>query len=219
MTHRPIFKQMPSGRMFDLSNPTADQVDFVADVAPALAFISRFDGSCVVKGKPWTVLDHLVVGYDIIYREAGPRMAALWLLHDAHEAYLGDLTSPAASFIAFCAGPSSSGSIKAAIGAAKAKLDCAIFARAGVEPPTVNEAGLLHLFDLSMLVTERNHMMADPWRPWGDLERIAPFRIPGKGKLKPGQPTERMTEFMCRLAKAAPHSRTQLQPAALAAHR
>jgi uncharacterized protein len=229
----PIWKQLPSGRMVDLMDPTPSDIDFSGDVAPALAYLARFDGACTGPLKiagvrdpvtaPWTVLDHSVDGADLLRAEGHPeRMGALFLLHDAHEAFVGDIASPVAAALAATASrefPRKEGYpaghyITCAIGSLKHAWDKAIHAAAGVAMPTPAEAAIIKRHDLRMLVTERNHMMAQPWRSWGPLETMPPLRM--TGRLKPGPAEQRITTFLSRLDAWAPNARPRATPAALA---
>lgn len=81
------------GRAFDLGRPRADDIT-VTDIAHHLALINRFNGATL---RPYSVAEHSLFVAEIAERELGLRdpfglMAAL--LHDAHEAYLGDMTYP-----------------------------------------------------------------------------------------------------------------------------
>ena len=83
--------QTVSGRALDLLTPTPDQID-LGDIAHALAHINRFSGHTL---RPWSVAAHS----RLVMRIAGqrtddPQILLAALLHDAHEAYTGDLTSP-----------------------------------------------------------------------------------------------------------------------------
>jgi hypothetical protein len=220
----PIWKQLPTGRMVDLMAPAAFAVDFAGDVAPALANIARFDGSCAERpGKPWTVLDHLVAGADLLRANGGsPRLALLFLLHDAHEAYLGDITSPVAAALAATANRECPGKpghpaghfVDCAIRSLKASWDCAIWQAALTSPPTQAEAKDIKTHDLRLMMTERNHMMAQPWRNWGPLENLAPLRV-ASGALRPGKPEARITAFLERLDAWAPQARARACPSTL----
>jgi hypothetical protein len=63
------------------------------DVAHHLAQINRFTGAC---RRPYSVAEHSLLVCEIAEREHGlPPIGLLAaLLHDAHEAYIGDLNSP-----------------------------------------------------------------------------------------------------------------------------
>lgn len=97
--------QTHKGRKFDLLNPTADAVD-VDDVAFALARINRFTGHAHTGhelGLGYTVAQHCVLASQAI-RDLCPHdlkgtryedlLALEALVHDAHEAYTGDVSAP-----------------------------------------------------------------------------------------------------------------------------
>jgi hypothetical protein len=232
MMTSPVWKQMPTGRMVDLIDPTPADVDFAGDVAPALSNIARFDGACTGPVKlagikapltmPWTVLDHLVAGADLMRREgASPRLAALFLLHDAHEAYVGDITTPVAGALAAmadCEWPDKPGHpaghfITSAIAALKSAWDRAIWDAAGVPRPDAAELAAIKRHDLRMMITERNHMMAQPWRSWGPVENLPPLRV--TGALSPRPREELITTFLARLDAWAPAARARACPSTL----
>lgn len=79
-----------SGRYFDLTNPDSALVS-IDDIAPALARLCRFTG----HGAFYSVAEHSVrVSYLV------PPEFALWgLMHDAAEAYLGDVSAPLKSLL------------------------------------------------------------------------------------------------------------------------
>jgi len=75
-----------TGRKFSLLNPTADDVD-IEDIAHALSNICRFNGHVM---NFYSVAQHSV----IVSRFVAPENALWGLLHDAHEAYVGDVIRP-----------------------------------------------------------------------------------------------------------------------------
>lgn len=78
--------QTHSGRRFDLLEPRADQVDIV-DIAHALANLCRFNGHVT---RFYSVAQHSVFVSNLV----GPEYAFCGLMHDATEAYVGDMTRP-----------------------------------------------------------------------------------------------------------------------------
>lgn len=86
----PYIKAMyPSGNVIDLLNPTADQIDWW-DIAIALSRIWRFGGG---TDEFYSVAEHsLWVMRRAVMGDA--KLALLALLHDAHEAYTGDIITP-----------------------------------------------------------------------------------------------------------------------------
>ena len=76
---------------FDLKNPTPAMVD-VRDVALGLSRQSRYNGFTI---KYYSVAEHctLVAAY-LMKKFKNPELAMMGLLHDAAEAYVGDLVAP-----------------------------------------------------------------------------------------------------------------------------
>lgn len=83
-----------SGRIVDLVEPDCDQID-IHDIAWSLARIARWNGH-TTGVIPYTVAQHSlwVAGAAQEFSDAEPSVVLHALLHDAHEAYLGDITTP-----------------------------------------------------------------------------------------------------------------------------
>jgi hypothetical protein len=77
---------LPSGKLFDFANPHPDMID-IEDIALALSKDCRFGGFC---DGHYSVAQHSVLGAMQIDEE----FALEFLLHDAAEAYCGDVVSP-----------------------------------------------------------------------------------------------------------------------------
>lgn len=99
-----------SGKMLDLSNPAYEDVD-IDDIAHGLSNICRFNGSCP---RFYSVAEHSILVSMMVPKP----MAAVALLHDAHEAYIGDIVTPVKEII---------GSDR--LSALKARLDDAIWSK------------------------------------------------------------------------------------------
>ncbi len=178
--------QTLSGGAVDLMRPNPETIDFVNDIAPTLAILPRFNGAA----GEWFVADHLVLGVgELVKRYPGNRrLTAWWLLHDAHEAYIGDIITPVARALGLHArahlfdeeGRRAEEYMKSAIARLKHTLDVAIHAAAGIPRPDEGAAKIIAEHDLRMLMTERNHLMAPPPRRWGALENIPPLRTNGR---------------------------------------
>lgn len=92
------------------------------------------------------------------------------LLHDAHEAHLGDIISPVSQAIEFLAGSQVIKQIKTA-------HDCVIFQAAGLPWPLPESWRLvIKAADMVMLSTEKRDLTADG-RKWAGLPRPASFVI------------------------------------------
>jgi hypothetical protein len=77
-----------SGRQFDLFDPASETVH-LPDVAAGLAHTCRFGGHCRTF---YSVAHHsLHVSREV---DGGPRLQLVGLLHDAGEAYVGDVPRP-----------------------------------------------------------------------------------------------------------------------------
>jgi uncharacterized protein len=87
----PFTVQTASGKYFDLSDPYNSPID-IDDIAASLAKTCRFNGHCK---DLYSVAQHSVhVSKLVEERTDDPHLALVALLHDAHEAYTGDITRP-----------------------------------------------------------------------------------------------------------------------------
>lgn len=75
-----------TGKKFYPKDPRPEDV-CIEDIAHALAHINRFGGHLP---EPWTVAQHSLVASSF----APPDLQLEALLHDAHEAYVGDMVKP-----------------------------------------------------------------------------------------------------------------------------
>lgn len=83
--------QTYTGRLIDLANFTEQDVQ-LPDIAHALSLINRFTGH---SKCPYSVAQHSVM----VSRLTHPDHARWGLLHDASEAYLGDVATPLKSLL------------------------------------------------------------------------------------------------------------------------
>jgi hypothetical protein len=194
--------QTASGRAFDLLAPRAEDIDFAADIAGPLARTARFGGH--VPGGAYSVAQHSVIGARCIIRDGWGRDLALhFLLHDAHEAYLGDLTRPlqlalrdAMGEAAGCmlstpaarerAERDAAAALSSALRRLKSGLDRAIFAAAELAPPHSTHEAQIKAWDARMLETERRLFLGDCDRAWDwDDEPPTPVKWPEKARVWP----------------------------------
>lgn len=187
--------QTASGRAVDLIAPKASDIDFEVDVAPALARIARFTGH--VPAGPYSVAQHCVIGADAIMRDTGDRqLAAAFLLHDAHEAYIGDPSRPwqlaIVEYIKAATDGSSSAHLvelafKEGQRRMKHTLDAAIHTAAGVPYPySLAMRTHVRTWDERMLETERRLFLASCPDPWGwDANPPNIIRWPDKARVWP----------------------------------
>lgn len=152
-----------SGRRLDLAAP--HQADILPmDIAWALAQTNRFTGHCL---RPYSVAEHSLLVCHLaehIWRlDVHGLFAAL--MHDAHEAYTGDLSSPA----------------KQAMGEPwrqfEGRIEHTVRSAFGMHNATAMHREAIKLCDLTALATERRDLMpahSAGAEPWPCLEGIEP---------------------------------------------
>lgn len=176
--------QTASGRAFDLLHPDWRQVDFDVDISEALARIARFTGH--VRSGPYSVAQHCVVGADAVFRDTGDReAAAAFLLHDAHEAYVGDIATPIVGTLVDIAreigGEMSAALMRACFRELKSRQDGAVFLAAGAATLKHAHQDIVHRYDIGMLATERAQLLGPSPKPWHRaIEAAAPIRLTGR---------------------------------------
>ena len=82
-----------TGKLIDVNNPDPASID-IEDIAWGLSRMPRFCGHTIAAVPP-SVAQHCIFVSDMILHHTNNREAALvGLLHDASEAYIGDIPSP-----------------------------------------------------------------------------------------------------------------------------
>ena len=149
-----------TGQAFDLAMPRLAQVS-VMDIAWSLSQINRFTGHCI---RPYSVAEHSLLVAEICEREhrldAHGLMAAL--LHDAHEAYTGDLHTPGKQLVGnawFDFERRIEQPVRQALGGVVAH---------GIHRATIKQA------DLQALATERRDLLPRHAAQWDCLRGIEP---------------------------------------------
>lgn len=152
-----------SGRKFDLANPTADMVD-PADIAHSLSMQCRFNGH---TSSFYSVAQHCCLVAELVPAEH--QLAAL--LHDATEAYVGDLVRPLKEGMRNHAHAIGEVCIYALTEERVWQAICQRFDLNHVLPASVKHA------DLVALATEKRDLMPAHPEPWPCLEGIDPHPI------------------------------------------
>jgi hypothetical protein len=146
--------QTITGRAFYPLDPRVDNVDPV-DIAHALAMLCRYGGHV---SSFYSVAEHCV----LMSLAVSPENALWALLHDATEAYMGDLIRP----------------LKRALPAYAEAEDrlmvviCERFGLGPVCPAEVKEA------DNRILRDERDALKSPPPMPWVSLENVPALGVP-----------------------------------------
>lgn len=151
--------QTYSGRMVPLDAPRPQMIA-LGDIAHALARIPRFNGHTTA---PWSVADHSLLVLDLM-PHSDPNVLLAALLHDAHEAYIGDITSPVAAAIR--------GNRDACpIDGLKVLFNVAI-AAAFAFPAEWFHRPEIGIADRLALAIERERVMAPSATPWPNLAEL-----------------------------------------------
>jgi len=153
------YLQTVSGRWLNPFDPDPDQLD-IGDIARALANLCRFGGHSRVF---YSVAQHSVIVSELVEERGGDAEDAFAaLMHDATEAYLGDMPHPLKHRSA----------LGEAFRAAEGDLERAIRARFRIKP----EVPEIKLVDRALLATERRTFSADSWH-WPELEGVEPLDL------------------------------------------
>lgn len=161
--------QTLGGGALDLCDPKPEQICF-RTIARVLSRVPRFGGH--TENGVLSVGQHCLEGASAMRRDGHSEAAQVaFLLHDAHEAYIGDIATPVAQALAAVAkgkhggNELAAGIVKVAISELKRRLDQVIYEAAGVRvmPDT---ALLVHEYDRRMCATEHKHRCAPLPRPY-----------------------------------------------------
>lgn len=213
MTSSGPWLQSASGGVVDILAPSLDGLDPVLDLIEPIARMTRFTGH--VPAGLYSIAQHCVIGCDAAYQQARePLLCAAVLLHDLHEAFLGDIATPVAAAIAVAANRQGGAEewrrgdterhVRAAIRRIKHDIDAVIHAAAGLPwplPQTIAEqvAG----YDLRLLATERAHLLRPAPKPWDPLVEAAEA-LPMRGRIVPWPWPKAAEEYQMRVQRFCP---------------
>lgn len=144
-----------NGGLMDFLTPRIDMID-LRDISIHLSRICRFTGGLRHDSEPYSVAEHLIWCANLASDPAKPYA----LLHDAHEAYIGDMSSPLKALLR----DHSNG-----IGYAEIanKLDSVIYPAFGLQWPVPTRIkDEVKAIDMMALATERRDLMHPSHRLW-----------------------------------------------------
>ena len=149
-----------TGAHFDLQHVAPLSISTL-DIAHALANINRFTGHAM---RPYSVAEHSLLVVEIMerdfgIRQPGPLLAGL--LHDAHEAYTGDLSTPMKDMI----DAASNGAWRRE----EQRIADAVLQRFNILHTSHAHAQAIKRADLMALATERRDLLPTTPEPWAYL--------------------------------------------------
>jgi uncharacterized protein len=180
------YLQTVSGRWVNPFDPDPEQLD-PGDIARALANQCRFGGHSRVF---YSVAQHCVIVSELVEEGGGDAEDAFAaLMHDATEAYLGDMPHPIKH----------RSPLGAAFKEAEAELEAAIRNRFAIKPDVPE----IKRVDRALLATERRAFSEETWH-WPELESVEPLDI----ELIAWPPDEAAAAFERRFAELQAHRGT-----------
>ena len=173
------YLQTVSGRWVNPFDPDPEQLD-AGDIARSLANQCRFGGHCRAF---YSVAQHSVIVSELVEGRGGDAEDAFAaLMHDATEAYLGDMPHPLKHRSA----------LGRAFREAEGHLEQAIRDRFRIRPDVLE----IKRVDRALLASERRAFSAETWH-WPELEGVDPLDI----ELTAWSPDEAEAAFNRRYAE------------------
>ena len=173
------YLQTVSGRFVNPFDPDPEQLD-AGDIARALANVCRFGGHA---RSFYSVAQHSVIVSELVEARGGDADDAFAaLMHDATEAYLGDMPHPIKH----------RSPLGAAFKAAEDHLEAAIRDRFAIraDVPEIKRV------DRALLATERRAFSTEDWH-WPELDGVEPLEL----ELRGWPPDEAVAAFARRYAE------------------
>ena len=173
------YLQTVSGRWVNPFDPDPSQLD-AGDIARALANQCRFGGHSRVF---YSVAQHSVIVSELVEQRGGDvEDVFAALMHDATEAYLGDMPHPLKH----------RSPLGAAFKDAEDHLERALHERFGIKPDVLE----IKRADRALLATERRAFSSEDWH-WPELEGVEPLDL----ELTAWSPDEAAQAFAERYAE------------------
>jgi len=207
------FIQTFTGKAFDLFDPKVEDV-CLDDIAGPLSRQCRWNGQCRCF---YSVAQHSLHVADLLQRAgASSRVQLIGLLHDAHEAYTGDIVSPLLRMLyvqnpAFTTGGTEPDFVEDGMYGVQARISTAIFAALipgmpdGCETPVEGRAWCRA--DQQSLLTEVRDLFNGPPMPgWTEGIDAQPDPQPLNAPIQP-----QFAEDLCRRAYNTLRDRVEIE--------
>ena len=169
-----LWFQTFTGRLVDVLHPTPEMVD-IEDIAHALSMTCRFSGHC---REFYSVAEHSVlveqIGTWLMDRDSGTQHSLCLLLHDAAEAYVGDVITPVKRALDF-ADARPGGMVPCSLKELEYRWLSAITEKFGLGNRLTSPTEIMKKADsraLAVEVVSLFHPVRAEW--WGDRERPNP---------------------------------------------
>lgn len=146
--------EVVSGGLLNLVEPRAEDIS-LADIASALSRLCRFTGH--VNAPFYSVAQHSCVVADLV----APEHRVHALLHDAHEAYIGDISSPMKAALRAL-----DPNFPRALWMLEQRIINAIYESAGVARPSPGVGAIIKQADMIALAIEQRDIMRSK-NDWG----------------------------------------------------
>jgi len=164
------WSQTYTGKKFWIFDPKKEEID-IKDIAHSLALQCRFNGQCK---KFYSIAQHSILVSKLVSED----QALAALLHDAPEAYIGDIIRPLKKFLP-------------KFKKIELKIEKIIFKKFGVK--NVNQEEIKKVDNIA-LVTEKRDLMRDLVEKWIEEENHKPHHE----KIIPFNPEESEKKFLDR---------------------
>jgi hypothetical protein len=143
------------GNHVDLLNPKAETISLL-DISVGLGKINRYLGQ--FEAEHYCVAEHCI----IMARQAPPEQAIHFLLHDAAEYVMGDITHPIKELFK-------------EIYVIESKILAVIYESLEIDLPSDEVAAMVHEYDMRMRATEKLLLNIDPGVVWPEIVGLDAF--------------------------------------------
>jgi 5'-deoxynucleotidase YfbR-like HD superfamily hydrolase len=165
-----------SGNFVDLIDPNPQDIN-IEDIAWSLSRLARFNGH-TIQAIPYSVAQHsIIVGNEAgtILKKTNPkatdqeltRIITLGLLHDASEAYTGDISGPLKKIP----------ELRPVIKKIENRIQDAIYVGIGIEPPTHEEELIIKQGDLIAQRIEAYNFMVSRGINWANNPEVSIVKL------------------------------------------